>query len=58
MAARLAKPMDNTDFVLGWRKKVAREFVLYALRDLRGDDLRAVRERYLHHGPIPVASMV
>jgi len=58
IAARLAKPMDNTDFVLGWRKKVTREFVLYALRDLRGDDLRAVRERYLHHGPIPVASMV
>lgn len=57
LAARPAKPMDNTDFVLGWRKKVTREFVTYALRELRGDDLRAVRERYVHHGPIAVAAM-
>jgi 4-hydroxybenzoyl-CoA reductase subunit beta len=44
-AAKLAKPMDNTDFTLLWRKRVAREFVIYALRELRGDDMREVRRR-------------
>ena len=48
-AAAIAKPMDNTDFVLGWRKRVAQDFVSYALRQLRGDDMRAVRRRYTHH---------
>jgi 4-hydroxybenzoyl-CoA reductase subunit beta len=40
-----AKPMDNTDFVLHWRKRVVREFVTYALRELRGDDLRETRRK-------------
>jgi 4-hydroxybenzoyl-CoA reductase subunit beta len=56
-AARLAKPMDNTDFVLGWRKRVTREFVTYALRQLRGDDPRDVRERFTHHGLIAQGSI-
>ena len=42
-AARIAKPLDNTDFEMTWRKKVAAEFVTYALRELRGDDMRAER---------------
>jgi 4-hydroxybenzoyl-CoA reductase subunit beta len=46
LAARPAKPMDNTDFALGWRKKVARAFVACALREIRGDDVRAERLRY------------
>jgi 4-hydroxybenzoyl-CoA reductase subunit beta len=58
LAAGPAKPMDNTDFVLGWRKRVVREFVIYALRELRGDDICAVRERYVRHAPIPIESMV
>jgi 4-hydroxybenzoyl-CoA reductase subunit beta len=33
-AARLAKPLDNTDFVMGWRKEMARHTVAGALRDL------------------------
>ncbi len=37
-ASRVAKPMDNTDFVLSWRKKVAHQYVAGALRQLRGDD--------------------
>ena len=37
--------MDNTDFALVWRKRVTRDFVSYALRELRGDDLAAVRQR-------------
>jgi len=43
IAARIAKPLDNTDFEMTWRKKVAAEFVTYALRELRGDDMRAER---------------
>ena len=30
-----AKPMDNTDFVLAWRKHMVREYVTRALRELR-----------------------
>jgi 4-hydroxybenzoyl-CoA reductase subunit beta len=37
-ASRFAKPLDNTDFSLGWRKRVARAYVAGALRELRGDD--------------------
>jgi len=44
-AAQPARPMDNTDFTLHWRKHVARDFVGYALRELRGDDMRATRRR-------------
>jgi 4-hydroxybenzoyl-CoA reductase subunit beta len=43
-AAKIAKPLDNTDFDLSWRKKVTAEFVTYALRELRGDDVHAERE--------------
>ena len=43
LAAKPAKPMDNTDFNLLWRKRVVREFVSYALRELRGDDMRELR---------------
>jgi 4-hydroxybenzoyl-CoA reductase subunit beta len=35
-AARLAKPLDNTDFVLGWRKEMSRHFVAGVIRDLAG----------------------
>ncbi|HTQ59146.1 MAG TPA: FAD binding domain-containing protein [Candidatus Solibacter sp.] len=44
LAARIAKPLDNTDFDMSWRKKVTGEFVIYALRELRGDDVRSKRE--------------
>jgi CO/xanthine dehydrogenase FAD-binding subunit len=48
-AARLvgsrAKPMDNTDLDLYWRKDVTAELARYALRELRGDDMREVRLR-------------
>ena len=44
-AAELAKPMDNTDFELVWRKKMVRSLVGDALREVRGDDMRARR----HH---------
>jgi 4-hydroxybenzoyl-CoA reductase subunit beta len=43
--ASAAKPMDNTDLDLYWRKGVVPEFVGYALREIRGDDMRAARLR-------------
>ncbi len=43
LVARVAKPLDNTDFDMTWRKKVTAEFVTYALRELRGDDVTAER---------------
>ena len=33
-AARIAKPLDNTDYELGWRKEMARHFVADALAGL------------------------
>jgi 4-hydroxybenzoyl-CoA reductase subunit beta len=44
-AYEVAKPMDNTDFELVWRKKVVRSLVASALREIRGDDVRAIRLR-------------
>ena len=49
IASKPAKPMDNTDFTLHWRKKVASEFVGYALRELRGDDMHETRIRIAQH---------
>jgi 4-hydroxybenzoyl-CoA reductase subunit beta len=43
--ASRAKPMDNADLDLYWRKEVVGAFVGYALKELRGDDMRAARLR-------------
>ncbi len=51
----LAKPMDNTDFELVWRKKVVRSLVTSALRELRGDDMREARTKLARH-PLTVVS--
>jgi 4-hydroxybenzoyl-CoA reductase subunit beta len=45
LASRPARPMDNTDFSLHWRKRVARTFISYALKEIRGDDVRDLRRR-------------
>jgi 4-hydroxybenzoyl-CoA reductase subunit beta len=45
LVASRAKPMDNADLDLYWRKDVASEFARYALRELRGDDMRETRLR-------------
>jgi 4-hydroxybenzoyl-CoA reductase subunit beta len=34
-AARPAKPLDNTDFTIGWRKEMVAVYVRRALRELR-----------------------
>jgi len=49
LAARIAKPLDNTDFDMTWRKRVTAEFVTYALRELRGDDRRGERLLLTRH---------
>jgi CO/xanthine dehydrogenase FAD-binding subunit len=49
LAFTVAKPMDNTDFALVWRKRVTRDFVRYALCQLRGDDMRAQRLKIARH---------
>jgi 4-hydroxybenzoyl-CoA reductase subunit beta len=49
LAFVLSKPLDNTDFALVWRKRVTRDFVTNALRELRGDDMRATRIRIARH---------
>ena len=43
--ASRAKPLDNTDLDLYWRKEVVDDFVGYALREVRGDDVSATRLR-------------
>ena len=48
LAAVPSRPMDNTDFTLLWRKRVTRDFVTYALRELRGDDMRELRRKIAH----------
>jgi 4-hydroxybenzoyl-CoA reductase subunit beta len=37
-AAKPAKPMDNTDYELAWRKTVCKRTIASTLRELRGDD--------------------
>jgi len=44
-ASELAKPMDNTDFELVWRKKMVTSLVGHALHEVRGDDMRARRRQ-------------
>lgn len=45
LASEVAKPMDNTDFELVWRKKMVTSLVKDALREVRGDDMRARRRQ-------------
>ncbi len=52
LAARIAKPLDNTDFDMTWRKRVTFEFVTYALRELRGDDVSSERESLTRLAPV------
>ncbi len=51
LAASRAKPMDNADLDLYWRKDVTAAFVGYALRELRGDDVRETRRRIARYEP-------
>jgi len=53
-ASEIAKPMDNTDFELHWRKKMVHSLVRDALREIRGDDMRARRQQLARHELLPV----
>jgi 4-hydroxybenzoyl-CoA reductase subunit beta len=53
-ASEVAKPMDNTDFELVWRKKMVRSLVADALREVRGDDMRARRRQISRMDLLPV----
>ncbi|MBI4574689.1 MAG: FAD binding domain-containing protein [Planctomycetes bacterium] len=44
-ASRPARPLDNTDFAMGWRKAMVRRLATLALRELRGDDVAEDRRR-------------
>ena len=46
----VAKPMDNTDFELVWRKKMVTALATCALKELRGDDVSAMRIRMTRIG--------
>jgi 4-hydroxybenzoyl-CoA reductase subunit beta len=48
-ASEIAKPMDNTDFELVWRKSMVRALVADALHEIRGDDVRARRRQLVRH---------
>ncbi len=48
IAKRIARPVNNTDLAPSWRKKMIPVFVSYALRELRGDDVTALRQRIAH----------
>jgi len=54
-AYEIAKPMDNTDFELIWRKRMVRALTTYALRELRGDDVRELRLRIARQDLIAVS---
>ncbi len=45
LAWKPAKPVDNTDFNLAWRKKMVRRFVIGALKELRGDPVTDIMLR-------------
>src|SRR5438105_2756466 len=51
LVASRAKPMDNADLDLYWRKNVTAAFVGYALRELRGDDMRETRLKISRYQP-------
>jgi 4-hydroxybenzoyl-CoA reductase subunit beta len=48
-AYEIAKPMDNTDFTIVWRKRMVKSLVTSALKDARGDDMRAARLSLARH---------
>lgn len=56
-AGKVAKPMDNADFTLHWRKRMVHELVTCALRELRGDDVREARVRFARQDLSAVAGL-
>ena len=55
VAAELAKPMDNTDFELVWRKRMVHTLVSGALHEIRGDDVSEARRRLARQSLLAVS---
>lgn len=49
-AQAVAKPMAHADMTVSYRKTMVKPLVELALREVRGDDVRAERQRFLHLG--------
>ena len=49
LAAKSARPVKNADYSPPWRRKVVGKIAEYALRELRGDDMRAQRFKIARH---------
>jgi 4-hydroxybenzoyl-CoA reductase subunit beta len=45
-ASKFAKPLDNTDFHMSWRKAMAKQYLAGVLHELRGDEPRSLLERH------------
>ena len=45
LCSKAAKPVKNTDFAPHWRKRAVARLAGCALQELRGDDVRATREK-------------
>lgn len=41
-ASKPARPLDNTDYHLTWRKKVCKSYIAGALKELRGDPIESL----------------
>lgn len=49
LAARSARPVKNADYSPPWRRKMAGRIAEYALKELRGDDMREQRFKIARH---------
>ena len=49
LAAKSARPVKNADYSPPWRRKVVGRIAEYALKELRGDDMREQRMKIARH---------
>jgi 4-hydroxybenzoyl-CoA reductase subunit beta len=49
LASKACRPVKNTDFAPPWRKKTVASFTAYSLKELRGDDMREIRQQTAFH---------
>jgi 4-hydroxybenzoyl-CoA reductase subunit beta len=49
LCGKAARPVKNTDFAPNWRKRAIVRIAGYALRELRGDDMREQRRSIARH---------
>lgn len=49
LASKSARPVKNADYSPTWRRKVVDRIAVYALKELRGDDMREQRVKIARH---------